>query len=332
LLRPFNGNNTSTNPRSVSEATIDLSTVNRREDIQSVFHIQPPPLTSKTKNAIGNSQNLKQTLLKFTIPKRVPPTSKGPTVVIVGNGQSTIGKKMGKEIDDHDIVVRFNFFQLDGFKQDLGTKTDIWILGELKAPGTKGTYSSSHAKFISPSRMDTRVKPEKYIVPIVWPLNKICSPKKKLACKPTPAIQAQRRRTMTRVRKAYESHHIDDKLIFMHSRIEYLLQAKWGYLGKWPSTGILGVIYCLETYPDSQINLIGFDFHDTHLGHYWEEVRKTTTVHSMSGEGNLIDALVAKGYVTMLSKQVSKKIPVKALAVISKPKQESRAEPKAKPK
>ena len=51
----------------------------------------------------------------------------GKSVAIVGNGPSEVGKKRGAEIDAHDIVIRFNNYQIDGYEEDYGSKTDIWI-------------------------------------------------------------------------------------------------------------------------------------------------------------------------------------------------------------
>ena len=48
-------------------------------------------------------------------------------IAVVGNGPLEIGKGLGKEIDEHDIVIRFNNFQLEGFEHDYGERTDIWV-------------------------------------------------------------------------------------------------------------------------------------------------------------------------------------------------------------
>ncbi len=53
----------------------------------------------------------------------------GKTVAVVGNGPSEIGKGKGSEIDSHDIVIRINNYQTEGFEQDYGSKTDIWVRG-----------------------------------------------------------------------------------------------------------------------------------------------------------------------------------------------------------
>jgi hypothetical protein len=49
----------------------------------------------------------------------------GKKIIIVGNGPSINGSCLGKIIDAHDEVVRFNLFQLNNL-EDTGSKTTIW--------------------------------------------------------------------------------------------------------------------------------------------------------------------------------------------------------------
>lgn len=53
----------------------------------------------------------------------------GKTIAVVGNGPSEIGKGKGAEIDAHDIVIRMNNYKTEGYEQDYGSKTDIWVRG-----------------------------------------------------------------------------------------------------------------------------------------------------------------------------------------------------------
>lgn len=48
------------------------------------------------------------------------------SVVLVGNGPSLQGTRLGSIIDAHDEVVRFNNYRLTGFESDIGTKTTLW--------------------------------------------------------------------------------------------------------------------------------------------------------------------------------------------------------------
>lgn len=59
----------------------------------------------------------KNTLKDFLVEK---------SIAIVGNGPCEIGLGKGEEIDSHDVVIRFNNFQIKGYETDYGKKTDIW--------------------------------------------------------------------------------------------------------------------------------------------------------------------------------------------------------------
>lgn len=54
---------------------------------------------------------------------------KNKSVAVVGNAPCQLGKGTGKEIDSADIVIRFNNFSTDGYKDDYGEKTDVWVWG-----------------------------------------------------------------------------------------------------------------------------------------------------------------------------------------------------------
>jgi hypothetical protein len=51
----------------------------------------------------------------------------GQRVVFVGNAPSLKGEKLGKWIDNHDVVVRFNESPVLGYEVDVGARTDILI-------------------------------------------------------------------------------------------------------------------------------------------------------------------------------------------------------------
>ena len=52
---------------------------------------------------------------------------KGKNIAIVGNAPTQIGMETGKEIDKHDIVIRFNDYRIaENYSVDYGVKTSIW--------------------------------------------------------------------------------------------------------------------------------------------------------------------------------------------------------------
>jgi len=49
-------------------------------------------------------------------------------VCIVGNGPAILGKRLGEEIDNHKVVVRFNSYNTEyPYSEDYGCKTDVWV-------------------------------------------------------------------------------------------------------------------------------------------------------------------------------------------------------------
>jgi hypothetical protein len=54
------------------------------------------------------------------------------SVILVGNGESLLGSKMGEKIDSYDTVVRFDGLNIEGYEEDVGTKTDILVLDSYK--------------------------------------------------------------------------------------------------------------------------------------------------------------------------------------------------------
>jgi hypothetical protein len=59
-------------------------------------------------------------------------SSVGKSVVVVGNGVSVIGSALGEQIDAFDEVARFNHFVIRGYEQDVGTKTTIMVMAQIK--------------------------------------------------------------------------------------------------------------------------------------------------------------------------------------------------------
>ena len=52
-------------------------------------------------------------------------------IIIIGNGCSVLSKKNGNRIDKFSEVVRLGQFQINGFEDYIGSKTDIISL-EIK--------------------------------------------------------------------------------------------------------------------------------------------------------------------------------------------------------
>ncbi|MDR0605411.1 MAG: glycosyltransferase family 29 protein [Bacteroidales bacterium] len=73
-----------------------------------------------------NNENLEEVISNYY---------KSKTVAIVGNGPHENGTGNGSEIDSHDIVVRFNEFQIrEDLLNDYGSKTNIIVFGCNQKP------------------------------------------------------------------------------------------------------------------------------------------------------------------------------------------------------
>lgn len=59
-------------------------------------------------------------------------------ILLIGNGPSCLNHHYGELIDSHDIVVRFNNFEIKSFEKFVGTKTNYWV---------KTMMSSNHDNF-----------------------------------------------------------------------------------------------------------------------------------------------------------------------------------------
>jgi hypothetical protein len=68
----------------------------------------------------------------------------GKSIAVVGNARTI--RERGKEIDAHDIVIRFNNCKIEGYEKLVGTKTDIWVsaangVAPTKIPHTYHWYT-----------------------------------------------------------------------------------------------------------------------------------------------------------------------------------------------
>lgn len=52
----------------------------------------------------------------------------GKTCAIVGSAPNILDKKYGKEIDDHDFIIRSNAARIEGFEEWVGSRTDLRVV------------------------------------------------------------------------------------------------------------------------------------------------------------------------------------------------------------
>ena len=61
-------------------------------------------------------------------------------VIIVGNGRSVLGGRAGPCVDQFATVIRFNDYQISGYEEDVGRKTDVWCVSDWTCAKLFGKY------------------------------------------------------------------------------------------------------------------------------------------------------------------------------------------------
>jgi len=73
---------------------------------------------------------------------------RGKNVILVGNSLDAFEKNHGDFIDGHDVVVRFGKGLTDGIVADkIGSRTDIWVTGQLRMQTVRFVNKSTHILF-----------------------------------------------------------------------------------------------------------------------------------------------------------------------------------------
>ena len=88
---------------------------------------------------------------------------KGKTIAIVGGSGCELGKGKGKEIDSHDVVIRFSNYPTDKkYIPDYGMKTNVWVRNFSPDLIHKPDISE-YEKVIWHGMMDNRIFKEKHL-------------------------------------------------------------------------------------------------------------------------------------------------------------------------
>ena len=77
--------------------------------------------------------------------------STAESVAIIGNGPRLRGSRLGKEIDGYDVVIRCNFAEIEGFAEDVGSKTSALMFNESLRPRIPRLRARSPCYEIAPA-------------------------------------------------------------------------------------------------------------------------------------------------------------------------------------
>jgi hypothetical protein len=168
-------------------------------------------------------------------------------IVLVGNSKALIGNGLGKFIDSHDTVVRFNMGIPWGYEEDVGKRIDVW------ATAFKGRKEKQFvAEFYLRQRQCT-----------IWidykckdPIPKLYSNDKHILTVPEKTIAE------FMVLYNYDEDFQEDTII------EYFRKTS-GI--KRPSAGLSTLYYISKHFDYKWINIVGFDCFEIRTN-YWKDL------------------------------------------------------------
>ena len=189
----------------------------------------------------------------------------GKSIAVVGNGPQQIDKETGKEIDTHDLVIRFNNFKTAGHEKDYGRRTDIWVRGN-------GIFETKN-----------RDKPGQFKM-IVWKYDK---------------HTWKRRREMW---FTAASQSLSGKVVFgiiPEDVISYTRKWLNPMENESPTLGALIINFLVKSSDAKQVDAYGFSFLDAEgdeklAFHYYDDYLSPST-HNFKAEAKLLRGMLIEG-------------------------------------
>ncbi len=187
------------------------------------------------------------------------------SIIIVGNAPFDKSKKLGKTIDSFSKVVRFNSFKTDEFSEHIGKKIDEWVV------------SDTHCILLNKMFLKQCKKMPEVKINIVLP-------------------EVFKNNTTKLERLVPES--ILEKCNILIQNRDIIVDGKYNFGRRWPSTGILAIYYYLNLH--KKIYITGFNHFDPKEKtiHYYENRQQIGHQHNL--EKQIVDDLVKEGKVIRL--------------------------------
>lgn len=201
-------------------------------------------------------------------------------VLLIGNSSIDSTKKVGNQIDnDFDLVARMNRFELEGYQQYLGCRTDIWIINRMISLGRSNVHYGN---------LQTKFEERKKTSPT---LNNMLM-----------MTYLKNENDFNEVKKQTEKY--SDFEVGNTLKVSRYLKSEWDkrMTDKFykPATGLTSIHYLIEEYDNLTIH--NFDCGKTK--HYWGDTDKASepmsSKHNWSFDEILISELVDNGKVKYL--------------------------------
>eukprot|EP00241_Pyramimonas_parkeae_P004959 CAMPEP_0114245626 /NCGR_PEP_ID=MMETSP0058-20121206/12005_1 /TAXON_ID=36894 /ORGANISM="Pyramimonas parkeae, CCMP726" /LENGTH=360 /DNA_ID=CAMNT_0001358709 /DNA_START=365 /DNA_END=1447 /DNA_ORIENTATION=- len=216
---------------------------------------------------------------------------KGKSIVVVGNGKSVLGSGLGAKVDEFDEVARFNYYKTKGYESDVGTKTTVWVLAQIKDPAD--------------SPPDGRLgKVKKIVVPFSYRHSSCTTVNKPCSLKPEHKLVLKQK--IAELKTKYAKAKVDSKTVITTLEEVDILYTKYKLHEKFPSSGLQMLMFFAMNF--EKVYYMGFDFHSGGHDHYFEVKMKNYTCHNMRDETRIIQALEAEGRLVNLNPDAGPKV------------------------
>ncbi|MBN1589850.1 MAG: glycosyltransferase family 29 protein [Pirellulales bacterium] len=189
---------------------------------------------------------------------------RGRSIAIVGNAGYLRDLSAGSYIDQHDLVVRMNNFQLAGFEHAVGRRLDIWMTN----------FSPKTICFDNPE-----IALADHIV----------------SSRPNVFRKSRRRRIVNRM-----GQHITLGMGKLGRRVVYVPSiatfSEWtSRIGKYPTTGMMAILWALEVLAplSGPIFITGFSFFEGPSHYFCHTGIDAATLHDPAAEKHLLQRLLA---------------------------------------
>ena len=197
--------------------------------------------------------------LLFTTPELLLPEK----AAIVGSSGILIASKYGKLIDSFDCVVRFNRAPTIGFEEDVGSKTDIYVVNnhvftnqEISGSGWTSEHYPTQPQFFVRDLKNTNI----YCIG-----------------QDLPSYSEVHRHTSISNGVFY----------FDYSQME-CIRNEFGFAANL-GVGTCFIILCILS--NVEVSLFGIDMADRRRDHYWEERPPAGPCHNISNEKAVLNKL-----------------------------------------